>query len=65
MEKGPSPRSSHEHKIGNSVVKYYTINFTINILMCQKGKPEAECILWKVQFSFSPVFDFGMDQLPC
>ena len=33
--------------------------------MYQEGKPEAECMLWKVQISFSPVFDFGMDQVPC
>lgn len=44
MKKGPSPRGSHEHK-RNSVVKYYTINFTINILMYQEGKPEAENVL--------------------
>lgn len=33
--------------------------------MYQEGKPEAECILWEVQISFSPVFDFGMDRVPC
>jgi len=33
--------------------------------MYQEGKPEAECLLWKVQIGFSPVFDFGMDQVPC
>lgn len=33
----------------NSVVKYYTITFTINILMYQQGKPEAEYVLWEVQ----------------
>lgn len=30
----------------NSVVKYYTIIFTINILIYQQGKPEAEYVLW-------------------
>lgn len=30
-----------------------------------QGKPEAEYLLGKVQISFSPVFDFGMDQVPC
>lgn len=33
--------------------------------MYQEGKPEAECILWKVQIRSSPVFYFGMDQVPC
>lgn len=44
MKKGTFTKGVHINT-RNSAVKYYTIIFTINILMYQQGKPEAEYIL--------------------